>query len=244
MSSKTLESNPEFTRLMAHELTHHWFLREGKHAVSALAVKDSADMAIWIEEGIAYLVEYLVTNRLSGNPIIQFMNHAGASLTKSDPHGPMRQMGHAQLLLVYLYEKLGDDFLTALLSSKMNSFESISAAIPKGNDFNWSSFQDAFRDFQIAKFLNRQDNLAHTDADRERYFIFPTTIAARGSTTVISEWSGVEYKILEQMSTDPMNLEYDDFSVIDDLSQPVTLRRVKHNHRSRPNERFFRIFYQ
>lgn len=231
-SPKTLESTNEFTRLIAHELIHHWFLREGKNATK------------WIEEGVAYLVEYLVTGRLSGGLVIQYMNHPGASLTKLDLAGPMRQMGHAQLLFVYLYEKLGDDFLSRLLSSPMTSIESVADAIPPNNPYGWKSFKDAFRDFQIAKYLNRQDYWANNETERNRYFLFPTTIPATASTVNATEWSGIEYRNHEQLvNAPPLAYEYEDLAVIDDPSQPITLRHIDRRAAPQVNERYIRIIY-
>lgn len=228
-SHKSLESFSEFSRLIAHELTHHWFFSKNKNASS------------WIEEGIAYLSEYLVTGRLSGKPVIQFMNNADASLTQMDIEAPMRQMGQAQLLMVYLYDKLGNAFLDRLLASQMNGINSLNSTILKENSYGWTSFRDAFRDFQIAKYVNRQDYLATTDLNRDRYFLFPTTIRAKTSTAAVSrEWSAQEYS----QKTTPMskNLEYEDLLVTDDPSQPISVKPF--NQSKKMNERVFRILYQ
>jgi len=233
LSPTSLEYPNEFTRLVAHELTHHWFFAQSKHA------------AKWIEEGVAYLSEYLVTGRLSGAPVIQYLYHSSASLTDTDLAAPMRQMGHTQLLFSYLFNNLGNEFLSRLLPSAMDSEQNVTNAIPKENPYHWKAFQDAFRDFQIAKFLNRQDYFANDDLARNRYFLFPTTIQAVAQPTPpLREWSAVEYKTLSALKAAqrPQGLRYEDIAVIDNSGRPIV---VDAGAVAQGNGmRYFRIIYE
>jgi hypothetical protein len=233
LSPTSLEYPNEFTRLVAHELTHHWFFAQGKHATK------------WIEEGVAYLSEYLVTSRLSGAPVIQYLYHSSASLTETDLTAPMRQMGHAQLLFTYLFNNLGDEFLGHLLSSKMDDAQDVTNAIPKENPYHWHTIQEAFRDFQIAKFLNRQDYFANDDLARNQYFLFPTTIQAVAQPTPpLREWSAVEYKTLSALKAaqKPQGSQYEDISVVDNPGRPIAIEAGAANQGN--GTRYFRIIYE
>ena len=238
MSPETLDSTPEFTRLLAHELTHHWFYVHHKLATAAT----------WIEEGVAYLSEYVVTGAYSGTPVIEYLHHPATSLTQTNSRAYIPQMGEVQLLFSYLYNRLGDSFLRRLLATKMTNTTDMDAAIPPRNALQWRSFQDAFRDFQIAKFVNREDYLAATAASRERYFLFPTTIkASLHATTNLTAWSAIEYRSGEKMCQADHEFygryEYQDLIVSDNPAHSITYRQLNKCSAQRTNLRFIRVVF-
>jgi hypothetical protein len=190
-----------------------------------------------LRQTIACLSEYLVTGRLSGQPVIQYLRHSSASLTQTDLAAPMRQMGHTQLLFSYLYNNLGDMFLRRLLSSNMDGFQDVDSSIPRENVYHWQSFQNAFRDFQIAKF---------DEANRMRYFLFATTIqTAFAPEWQSNEWSAIEFKTLADMlkSQKPLHLQFEDFAIVDDPSLPVLIAKPGPTLSTQPANRYFRVIF-
>ena len=232
LAAKSLESHTEFTRLLAHELTHHWFFKNHKNP------------EIWIEEGIAYLSEYIATRRLSGEPVLQYLKNSNVSLVTSNIVSPIAQMGQAQLLFTYLFNHIGPAFLEKVLSFDTLNMAGLATAISQDNPYGWSSFHDAFRDFQIAKFINREDYQAQTEAARKRYFLFATSLKAQTSMKLdISEWSGAEILNADNW-TRPQSLNYENLNVIDDPGQSITVTPLKGSTIALPGKRHLQILYE
>ena len=102
---------------------------------------------------------------------------------------------------MYLYNFFGDELLNSLLNAKGSGAEAIKHIIQSAEKSPWLSFQDAFRDFQIAKYINRLDPLADNDIDQRRYFIFQSTLHAKPGlkTKALGECYQVENSEFERI---------------------------------------------
>ena len=239
VSPITLESPKEFMRVVSHELVHHWFYKSKKKQPT------------WLEEGTAYLLEYLTTSRLAGAPVIIHMENPWTSLTTPSTTldisvARASRDGHAQLFMSYLYRNLGDSFLSAYLRSTGSGMDSLSDSIST-NIFGWTSIRDAFRDFQIAKWLNRIDYTQIDEVFAQRYFLFPTTISHRNfkvDNVAIEAWSSVMVENFRDLGRlRKPNHAYEDFILIDSVQDPIYPTKVKSYVGNRTKQRIIRIIY-
>jgi len=175
VSPRAFDVSAELERAIAHEAFHYWFDLHRKQA------------ELWIEEGFAYLVEYLYTGQLSGGPVLEHLNHACDPLAGEPSTLKYRSlMGQAQLFFVYLHSRYGVHHLRQVLTDDhLGRYDLAPGKTRK-------SFEDLFVDFQVAKLVNRIDEYS-VAADKEKYFLFSTTLVAGGSCEGPLPWSAQEF---------------------------------------------------
>ena len=137
------------------------------------------------------------------------------------------------------------------------NMNNISLAISSENPYGWTSLNEAFRDFQIAKFINRVNYWAPTEADSKRYFLFSTILQPEilPSKLQSSEWSAIESPNRSTLlNSKPQNVKFENLVVVDDPGEPIVVKDLKSaesatsnattSNETISNKRYFRIFYQ
>ncbi|MEQ1663912.1 MAG: hypothetical protein ABL927_00890, partial [Bdellovibrionales bacterium] len=169
----------ELLKIIVHEFVHDYFYKN--YASSKL------NLPLWYEEGTALLSEYVFSNKPSGSAIVEHLSKPTASFLKdiSNPALSLSAYGEAQLFFMYLHNFLEDDFLTALLKApsaeRGQPIQRLDQIISSSVNSPWKSFADAYRDFQIAKHINRMDPFATSGFEQKRYFIFQSTLHANAN---------------------------------------------------------------
>lgn len=176
ISPDTASNSEDLLKIIVHEFIHDYFYKRQIQPV------------LWYEEGTALLAEYIFSGTPSGAAIVEHFQKPQASFLNdiSSRELSLAAYGEAQLFFIYLHNFLGDELLADLLSAMPTSASSISALnqiIASSSKSLWRNFNEAYRDFQIAKYVNRIDYFATTEQDQKKYFIFQSTLHANFSLT-------------------------------------------------------------
>jgi hypothetical protein len=175
--SPEIASNTEdLLKIIVHEFIHDYFY------------KRKITPPLWFEEGTALLAEFILSGAPSGAAIVEHFQKPQASFLKdiSDPELSLAAYGEAQLFFIYLHNFLGDELLTELLNGPLTSQPLEPATLNQiisSSKSPWRNFNEAYRAFQIAKYINRIDYFATNTLDQKKYFIFQSTLHANLSLT-------------------------------------------------------------
>lgn len=163
-----------FGRILAHEVYHY------------LMHSSQAKIPFWLEEGLALNFEDHVSSTLTSSPMMDWhmtkspwssLSTLGSTktLTKKTLYS---FYGQANLLIYYIQKNIGVDLPSAFLKDEYTDWK---VYLEKLIAQKWSSFENLFIDFQVAKYINRTDDFnlsATTDDELYKYTLLPRQLSS------------------------------------------------------------------